>query len=424
MVKKKLTLTNQIFLAMVLGLLLGTLGHWLAGQSWVPDIVNYSLNEVFIENILAAVGKIFVNTLKLLVVPLVFVSLVCGTCSPNGDVSLGRIGGKTFMLYLLTTAVAIALALLIAVLVQPGAEANLSSEQTFNPKQAPPLQQVLINIFPSNPIKAMSEGNMLQVIVFSILLGVSISRSGDVGVRVAETFKNWNTVIMKLVEVVMIIAPYGVFSLIAVLFAEKGITFIGDLAKYFFTVVAVLLLHALGTFNLLLVALAKISPIKFFSKMRPVLMFGFSTASSGATMPLTLKVVEEKLGVDNKVASFTVPLGATINMDGTAIMQGVATVFIAQAYGIGLGIEDYLLVITTAVLASIGTAAVPGAGMITLAMVLGQVGLPVEAIGLIIGVDRLLDMIRTAVNITGDATVSCVIAKSENEFNDEVFNSP
>ena len=424
MVKKKLTLTNQIFLAMVLGLLLGTLGHWLAGQSWVPDIVNYSLNEVFIENILAAVGKIFVNTLKLLVVPLVFVSLVCGTCSPNGDVSLGRIGGKTFMLYLLTTAVAIALALLIGVLVQPGAEANLSSEQTFNPKQAPPLQQVLINIFPSNPIKAMSEGNMLQVIVFSILLGVSISRSGDVGVRVAETFKNWNTVIMKLVEVVMIIAPYGVFSLIAVLFAEKGITFIGDLAKYFFTVVAVLLLHALGTFNLLLVALAKINPIKFFSKMRPVLMFGFSTASSGATMPLTLKVVEEKLGVDNKVASFTVPLGATINMDGTAIMQGVATVFIAQAYGIGLGIEDYLLVITTAVLASIGTAAVPGAGMITLAMVLGQVGLPVEAIGLIIGVDRLLDMIRTAVNITGDATVSCVIAKSENEFNDEVFNSP
>ena len=422
--KKKLTLTNQTFLAMVLGLLLGTLGHWLAGQSWVPDIVNYSLNEVFIENILAAVGKIFVNTLKLLVVPLVFVSLVCGTCSPNGDVSLGRIGGKTFMLYLLTTAVAIALALLIGVLVQPGAEANLSSEQTFNPKQAPPLQQVLINIFPSNPIKAMSEGNMLQVIVFSILLGVSISRSGDVGVRVAETFKNWNTVIMKLVEVVMIIAPYGVFSLIAVLFAEKGITFIGDLAKYFFTVVAVLLLHALGTFNLLLVALAKISPIKFFSKMRPVLMFGFSTASSGATMPLTLKVVEEKLGVDNKVASFTVPLGATINMDGTAIMQGVATVFIAQAYGIGLGIEDYLLVITTAVLASIGTAAVPGAGMITLAMVLGQVGLPVEAIGLIIGVDRLLDMIRTAVNITGDATVSCVIAKSENEFNDEVFNSP
>ena len=419
----KYSLTTQILLAMVTGLVFGGLVNFLSNSMVLGESLQYLINDVLVDGILSSVGKIFIHSLKLLVVPLVFISLVCGTCNPTGGANLGRIGGKTFFLYLFTTAVAVSLALLFGELIQPGANASLSSSQDYQVKEAPLLKDVFINIFPSNPFKAMAEGNMLQVIVFSILLGVSIRLSGEKGEHVANTFHRWNVVIMKLVEVVMLIAPYGVFSLIAVLFAQKGFSFIGDLAKYFFTVVFVLLLHATGTLTLLLTLVGKLNPITFIGKMRPVLMFGFSTASSGATLPFTMKVVEEKLGVDNKVASFTVPLGATINMDGTAIMQGVATAFIAQAYGIELGVGGYLTVILTAVLASVGTAAVPGAGMITLAMVLGQVGLPAEAIGLIIGVDRLLDMIRTAVNIMGDATVTCIVAKSEGLLDGEVFNA-
>ena len=422
MTNSKYSLTTQILFAMVTGLLFGGVMHYLTTGMTLGMGLTSFIQDFLVDGVLYSVGKIFINSLKLLVVPLVFISLVCGTCNPAGGANLGRIGGKTFCLYLFTTAVAVTLALFFGELIQPGAEASLSTGMSYQVKEAPMLKDVFIKIFPSNPFKAMAEGNMLQVIVFSILLGVSIRLSGEKGEHVANTFHRWNVVIMKLVEVVMLIAPIGVFSLIAVLFAQKGFGFIGDLAKYFFTVVFVLLLHATGTLTLLLTLLGKLNPITFVAKMRPVIMFGFSTASSGATLPLTMKVVEEKLGVDNKVASFTVPLGATINMDGTAIMQGVATAFIAQAYGIELGMVGYLTVILTAVLASVGTAAVPGAGMITLAMVLGQVGLPAEAIGLIIGVDRLLDMIRTAVNIMGDATVTCVVAKSEGHLDQAVFD--
>jgi Na+/H+-dicarboxylate symporter len=265
---------------------------------------------------------------------------------------------------------------------------------------------------------------MLQIIVFALLFGYAISHAGEPGRRIAGFFRDTEVVVMKMVEILMALAPYGVFALLARLFSDMGIGAIVDLAAYFFTVIAVLLFHALVTYSVLLKSLSGLSPKILLSKLRPVWAFAFSTASSGATLPITLRTVERRLGVHNSVAGFTVPLGATINMDGTAIMQGVATVFIAQVYGVELSLAAFVTVILTATLASIGTAAVPGVGLITLALVLEQAGLPVEGIALIIGVDRLLDMVRTAVNVTGDATVSVIVGKSEGQFEEAVFLDP
>jgi Na+/H+-dicarboxylate symporter len=337
---------------------------------------------------------------------------------------MGVVATKTVALYMTTTALAIALAVAVASIVQPGVGVDLALASEFVAKEAPPLKTTIINMFPSNPIQSMAEGSILQVIVFSLLVGFAISKSGDTGQRVGGMFTALNDVIMKMVMILMNLAPYGIFCLLAKLFAGLGIGVILSLAKYFFTVVFVLLLHSFGVYSLIFKAVTGLSVRRFLSKMRPALMFAFSTASSGATMPVTLRTVEQRLGVNNSVASFTVPLGATINMDGTAIMQGVATVFIAQAYNIGLGLDGYLTVVLTATLASIGTAAVPGVGLVMLVMVLNQVGLPVEGIGLIIGVDRLLDMMRTATNVTGDAMVTSVIAKTEGYMDTEIFNDP
>ena len=268
----------------------------------------------------------------------------------------------------------------------------------------------------------MADGNMLQVIVFAILLGIAISRSEQLGAKVLKSFESLNAVIMEMIMMLMQLAPFGVFCLLAKIFYSTGFDLIQQLLAYFLTVVAALVFHAAVIYTLLLRVLTGFSPRQFLHHLRPVLMFGFSTASSNATMPITLDTVQKKMGVKKSIAAFTVPLGATINMDGTAIMQGVATVFIAQAYQIDVGVVGYLTVILTATLASVGTAGVPGVGLITLALVLQQVGLPVEGIALIIGVDRLLDMLRTAVNLTGDSLVACVVANSEQAIDKTVFN--
>ena len=281
----------------------------------------------------------------------------------------------------------------------------------------------MVNIFPTNPIAAMAEGNMLQIIVFSLLFGIALKSLGTAGDSLKNSFETINNVILSLVKMLIELAPYGIFALLFSLFAVQGFGMIGDLAKYFFLLVFVLIFHAFVTYGSLLSLLARLNPVRFFMKVRSLAVFAFSTSSSSATMPITLDTVKNKLGVKSSIGSFTVPLGATINMDGTAIMQGVATVFISQAYNIDLSMVDYLMVILTATLASIGTAGVPGVGLIMLAMVLEQVGLPVEGIALIIGVDRLLDMTRTAVNVCGDAMVSCVVAISEDEFDAETFQS-
>lgn len=414
-------LTYQIILAMILGALTG-LAINLFGTATENGPAYEWIMAIGPDGVLQVVGRGFVALLQVLVVPLVFVSLVCGTAAMDDIRRLGRIGIKTVGLYLMTTAIAISLALLAAILVKPGKAFGLTAGTGYDEVTAPPLVEVFINIFPRNVIDAMAEGNMLQIIVFSILLGIALSMAGDHGKRFLAIFTDANEIIMKLVWIIMLIAPYGVFALLARTFSELGFDAIGPLLKYFFLVLAVLILHATLTYPVLIKSMSGRDPWKFLRKMQEVQIFAFSTASSNATIPVTLQTVTRKLGVKNSVSSFTVPLGATINMDGTAIMQGVATVFIAQAYGLGLGVTDYLIVILTATLASIGTAGVPGVGMILLSMVLTQVGLPVEGIALIIGIDRLLDMVRTAVNVTGDAAVTTIVAHGEKAIDNEVYN--
>ncbi len=410
-------LTRNILVGMFVGLLLGSLVHALSLNSENPLLV-YGVN-----GIIDIGGKAFVASLKLLVVPLVFVSLACGASNLSDGSSLGRIGLKTIGLYLLTTAIAITLALTVANIVNPGLGMALTTDTTFVGRESPSLKDVIVGIVPTNPIAAMAEGNMLQVIVFAILIGVAIAKCGEAGERVRASLNDWNEVIMRLIMMLMAIAPIGVFCLMVSLFANMGFSAIADLIKYFFTVAGVLVLHFLLTYSMMVRFVAGLNPISFYRDFYPVMAYAFSTSSSNATLPITLETVEHRLGVKNEVASFTVPLGATINMDGTAIMQGVATVFIAQAYGIDISMTGYLMVVLTATLASIGTAGVPGVGLITLALVLQQVGLPVEGIALIIGVDRLLDMMRTAVNVSGDAAIATVVAKSEGKFDQAVFDN-
>lgn len=413
---RSLGLTAQILLAIVLGGLTGALiNNLAAADSW--------WHSIFVGEVLSTGGKLFVSSLKMMVVPLVFISLVAGVSALGDTAKLGRIGGKTIALYLLTTALAISIALSIGIATIPDASPDQALASDFTPKSRPSLSEVIANLIPSNPIAAMAEGNMLQIIVFAIVIGLGILRAGEAGQDIKQFFDKANAVVLEVVMLLMRIAPLGVFCLIAKTFSSEGLDLIIKLGGHFFTVLLALAAHAVLSYSLLLKLMTGLSPLHFFKQMVPALTFAFSTASSNATIPVTLRVVKERLGVDNSVASFSVPLGATINMDGTAIMQGVATVFIAGIYGVDLSLSDYLVVIATATLASIGTAGVPGVGLITLAMVLHQVNLPVEGIALIIGVDRLLDMARTAVNITGDATVSCIVAHSEGVLDKIVFNA-
>ncbi|TXS89287.1 dicarboxylate/amino acid:cation symporter [Parahaliea maris] len=419
-----MSLTNRILIAMVAGILFGSLLDLILSSSGISSGFHNIIQDYVVDGVLELVGRVFIASLKLLVVPLVLVSLICGSSSLGDSARMGPIAGKTVIFYLMTTAIAISTALLVAVLVGPGAHVSMPGSAEFEATSPPPLIDVLAGIVPSNPVAAMAEGNMLQIIVFALLFGYAISHAGEAGRRVADFFRDLEEVIMRMVGILMELAPYGVFALLASLFSDMGLSAIVDLGAYFLTVLVVLIFHALVVYSLLLKGIAGLSPAIMMRKMRSVWAFAFSTASSGATLPVTLRTVERRLGVHNSVAGFTVPLGATINMDGTAIMQGVATVFIAQVYGVDLSFTAYLTVILTATLASIGTAAVPGVGLITLAMVLDQAGLPVEGIAMIIGVDRLLDMVRTAVNVTGDATVAVVVGKSENHLDERIFLNP
>ncbi|ABM03163.1 proton/glutamate symporter [Psychromonas ingrahamii 37] len=415
--KQKMSLTKRVLLGMLIGIITGFLI-----RTFLPD--NAFVNEYIVNGFFEVGGKIFIASLKMLVVPLIFVSLVCGTSSLKDISTLGRLGGKTIAFYLMTTAIAITFAIIMGNIFEPGVGTDLSTATTYASSEAPSLASVIINMFPTNPVNAMAEGNTLQIIVFAILFGIAVSASGQSGARIAAFFVDLNEVIMKLVVMLMNIAPYGVFFLMAKLFTEIGLDAISNLLSYFLVLSATLLLHGLITYGICFKVFTGLNPITFLKKMETAITFAFSTASSNATIPVTLETATKHLGISNKVASFTVPLGATINMDGTAIMQGVATVFIAQAFNIDLSLADYGAVILTATLASVGTAGVPGVGLIMLAMVLNQVGLPVEGIAIIMGVDRLLDMIRTAVNITGDCVVTCIVAKSEGEMNIDVFNDP
>ncbi|MFB9135557.1 dicarboxylate/amino acid:cation symporter [Vibrio sp. AK197] len=415
--KKPMSLTTRVIIGMVTGILTGFVIRTLFADNGFIDA--YIVNGLFDVG-----GKIFIASLKMLVVPLIFVSLVCGVSSLKDMSTLGRMGGKTLAFYITTTAVAITLALTMGTLFEPGAGADLTAASTFQSAEAPSLGQVLVNMFPTNPINAMAEGKTLQVLVFAILFGVAVSAAGKSGERIANLFSDLNEVLMKLVAMLMYVAPFGVFFLMAKLFTGLGLSAITNLAEYFLVLSGTLILHGLFTYGIMFKLFTGLNPLTFFRKMEDAVMFAFSTASSNATIPVSMETAKNRMGVDNKIASFTIPLGATVNMDGTAIMQGVATAFIAQAFNIDLSMGDYLAVILTATLASIGTAGVPGVGLVMLAMVLNQVGLPLEGIALIMGVDRLLDMIRTAVNITGDNCVSVIVAKSEGALDEARFQDP
>jgi len=397
-------LTRQIFLGFIFGIIVGLMTSLIE----LPSNVRNFFLELFSFG-----GDVFLKTIKMLVVPVVFFSLVNGVANLNDIKSLGRIGLKSFVLYLTTTFFAITISLVTANFFNPGKGISLELDSKMIKVEDPPsFLEIILNIIPNNPFQSLVNGEMLQVIFFAILLGSALSLIKQES-AVKNFFDDFNKIIMKILSFVMIIAPFGIFCLISKTFATQGLSSILELLKYFILVIVVLITHVIIVYLPVIKFYGKVNLDKFLSGIKDALVFSFSTSSSSATIPVTLSCLKKNFNIKDNVASFTVPLGATINMDGTAIMQGVATVFIANLYGLDLIISDYITIILTATLASIGTAGVPGVGIIMLGMVLGQVGLPLEGIAIVMGVDRFLDMLRTSVNITGDAMVSIVVNKAE-----------
>ncbi len=415
--KKKLSLTTRILIALLLGLIVGLIVH--------PMTKGVLRDTILIDGVFQLVGQIFLRAIMMIVVPLVFISLVNGAATMGDIKKLGRVGVKTISFYLFTTALAIIIALAIGSIIKPGIGLDLKAIETVETSisEKTALIDIVTDMVPKNPIAAMAEGNMLQIIVFAILTGVGLSLLGEKGKMLSAFFDELNELVMKLVEMVMLIAPIGVFGLIAKTFATTGYKALIPLGKYVIAVYIGLLIQAIIVYGGLFKGFTGLSLRTFYKKFLPAITVAFSTASSGATVPVSLDIAENELGIDRSIASFTIPLGATINMDGTAIMQGVAVFFISQVYNKPLTFSMILTIDLTATLASIGTAGVPGAGPIMLSLVITSVGLPIEGIALIMGIDRLVDMGRTAVNITGDAVCTAIIANQEGELDKDIFNS-
>lgn len=415
-----MNLTTKVLIALIFG----TLAGLLINISQITSSLEW-VNSFFIDGIFHVIGTIFINALKMLVVPLVIFSLIPGIVGIGDIKVLGRVGGKSFVLYMATTAIAISSAILLADIFAIGDGISVySAQEGFKGSAAPPVSEVLINIVPSNPIAAMANGDMLAIIFFAILFGISLLGVQKDSGNVIKFAEQMNLVMMKMVELIMYFSPIAVFCLIAKSMAELGLDLLVELLGYVVVLSSALLLHAFVTLMLLLKFGGGLEIGVFLKKIRTAQLFAFSTASSGATIPVTMRTAQERLGVDRSISSFTVPFGATINMDGTAMMQGAATVFIANVYGMDLGLIEYVTVVVMAVLASIGTAAVPGVGLVMLTLVFNQMGIPVEGIGLILGIDRLLDMLRTAVNVTGDAVVTSIVAKTEKKLDLNVYSNP
>lgn len=415
--KKKLGLTTWIFIALLIGALVGVILHYL-----VPD---GSIKSFLVNGVFYIIGNGFLRAMQMLVVPLVFCSLVCGSMSMGDTKRLGKVGVKTLGFYLFTTSLAITVALTVGNIINPGVGLDVSSLQSAETTvpETKSFADVLLDIVPKNPINSLSDGNMLQIIVFSLVVGVILAKISDEAPTVSNFFNEGNKIMMEMTMLVMKLAPIGVFCLIAKTFSGIGFSAFLPLIKYMLGVFIALGIQCFGVYLLLLKGFTALNPIKFIKKFFPVMGFAFSTATSNATIPMSIDTLKNKMGVSKKISSFTIPLGATINMDGTAIMQGVAVVFVAQAFGVNLTPADYLTVIATATLASIGTAGVPSVGLITLSMVFASVNLPVEGIGLIMGIDRILDMTRTAVNITGDAVCTTIVASQDKAIDIDVFNA-
>ena len=395
--KKHMSLAMQIFVATLLAIFAGVL---LQSQA---DFAN---------NFIKPFGTIFLNLVKFIVVPIVLFSIMCGIISMSDIRKVGVIGLKTVVFYLCTTAFAVTIGLIGGNLFKGMFPVVATTDLAYEASASTSFMDTLVNIFPSNFFKPLVEGNMLQVIVMAILMGFSIILVGEKNVRVVAAFNDLNDIFMKCMELILKLSPIGVFCLLCPIIADNGPAIIGSLAMVLLTAYICYIVHAAVVYSLTVKTMGGMSPVKFFKGMMPAIMFAFSSASSVGTLPINLDCTQ-KLGAKKEVASFVLPLGATINMDGTAIYQGVCAIFIASCYGIQLTLPQMLTIVLTATLASIGTAGVPGAGMVMLAMVLTSVGLPVDGIALVAGVDRIFDMGRTTVNITGDAACAIVVSNME-----------
>tara|TARA_B100000035_G_scaffold311963_1_gene322468 strand:- start:2277 stop:3497 length:1221 start_codon:yes stop_codon:yes gene_type:complete len=406
-----MSFTKKIIVSMIVGIIIGVAFN-------LTDTIESTLGA-YITGFFDLISYLFLSSLKLIIVPLIFFSIVCGIVSLSDDVSISRLGIKTLLLYAFTTVIAISLGLLF------------SSFISYEPIQLQSLDNVINieniendgSIFPNNIFKSLAEGNIIHLLIFAVLIGISASRIKNKIKTFVQYFYDFNDVINELVKIIISFTPLAVFCILAKTFSTQGLETIMPLASYFFTVVFVLLFHFFFTFSVLLRLFTVLNPIKFFLNLRDVIIFTFSTSSSSASIPFTLKAASDKYGIDKSISTFSVPLGATINMDGTAIMQGCATFFLASLYGIDLGASEIITIVITATIASIGTAGIPSAGIIMLTVIFTQIGIPLEGITLLLGVDRLLDMMRTSVNVSGDLCISCVIASSENKINHKVFNS-
>lgn len=414
--KKKMALSTKIFVALISGALLGVFIHYYMPEGYVRD-------TVLVGGVFYVIGQGFIRLMQMLVVPLVFCSLVCGSMSIGDTKTLGKVGIKTVIFYLFTTAMAICIALGVASLINPGIgislEAVENSEVTV--AESTSFADTLLNIIPKNPVSSMANGDMLPIIVFALFVGILLAKMGSKASTVSNFFSQFNDLMMEMTMAIMTVAPIGVFCLIAKTFSEIGFSAFLPMLKYMGAVILALAIQCFGSYQALLFIFTRLNPLRFIKKFAPVMMFAFTTATSNATIPMSIDTLDKKMGVSKKISSFTIPLGATINMDGTSIMQGVAVIFIAQAYGITLTSSDLVTVIATATIASIGTAGVPSVGLVTLSMVLTSVGLPTEGIALIMGIDRILDMMRTAVNITGDAVCTTIVAHQNKLLNRDVF---
>lgn len=412
---KKISLGNWILIGMILGLFFGLFLNFYVDDHFIKNIV-------FMDNVFYLGGNVFIRLMKMLVVPLVFCSIVVGVASISDIRKIGSIGGMTILIYLITTALAVTIALSIGILIKPGLGLNMAAAaQASNVTLNQTMTDTILNIIPENPLNALANGDMLPVIIFGVLIGFILAKLREETQTVNKFFDESNKIMMSMTGIVMKFAPIGVFCLMAKTFGSLGFEGILPLAKYVVCVLVGLAIQAFVVYPSLLVVFTRLNPFKFFRKFLSVMFFAFSSSTSNATIPLNMNKLED-MGVSRDVSSFTIPLGATINMDGTAIMQGVAVMFAAQAYGIDLGVSALLTVIFTAVMASIGTAGVPSVGLVTLTMVFNSVGLPVQAIGVIFGIDHILDMFRTAVNVTGDAICTMIVAFKNKSFDKDVFN--
>ena len=416
--KKNLSLSTIIFIALLTGAVFGILIHY-----FIPE--GYFRDTILINGILYVLGNGFIRLMQMLVVPLVFCSLVCGAMAIGDTKTLGTVGVKTIIFYLITTALAVCLALSVASLINPGLGMHETVSDTSAAVETTTINfaDTLLNIIPKNILNSLANGDMLPVIVFALFTGILLASMGNRGSTVANFFSQFNDIMMEMTTAVMKVAPVGVFCLIAKTFAGIGFDAFVPMLKYMGSVILALALQCFVVYQVLLFLFTRLNPVRFIRKFFPVMTFAFSTSTSNATIPLSIDTLFKKIGVSKRISSFTIPLGATINMDGTSIMQGVAVIFIAQAYGIDLTPSALATVVATATVASIGTAGVPSVGLVTLSMVLTSVGLPTEGIALIMGIDRILDMLRTAVNITGDAVCTTIIARQQGAFKKEVFDA-